>query len=340
MRTILGFIATLFLVGSAQSATLWNEHIGRWLAGAYSSNQDGSFSHCAATADYNSNILLLFAVDKKFGWGMGFSSPSWHVKPGMHYNVSYWIDNGSAEYATAVVVGDGLVKVELKDSPELFNTFRRGNTLYVNAQGTTVPFNLTNTSQVLTYLLQCANNGGAKPAPAVAAAPNLFGTPGTNTRPQPKPQVASGTAAAERAEATALAANIVSELGITGFKFLPPEQTPADAAWIADNAVGAVTVLPKVTDASEFGSVVIGRDAKECKTAYASGSMPGEGEGNLARLFTRCGVGKEAFISYYLVVPRKASGVYLIGIYGYEQNEKVSTMEAGIRSAAFRVLQK
>ena len=151
------------------------------------------------------------------------------------------MDNGPAEFATPTALSDELVTAVLPDNVALFNSFRRGRTLYVKVRGTdldTIPFNLTDTSQMLAYLLRCAQNGGVKPSPAVAAAPNMFGTPNTaNTQATPTDTKSESSPVAQKAEATLLAANLVSELGITGFKFLTPEETPkgitADAMWAA-----------------------------------------------------------------------------------------------------------
>jgi hypothetical protein len=198
---------------------------------------------------------------------------------------------------------------------------------------------------MLAYLLRCAQNGGVKPSPAVAAAPNMFGTPSTaNTQTTPTDTKSESSSVAQKAEATLLAANLVSELGITGFKFLTPEETPkgitADAMWAAGKTLGTVNVLPTVTDIDAVGPFLIGRDAKECKKAFASGAMPVEGDSKVASLFTRCGLGKDAFVAFYLVAPRKAGGVYVIGTYGDEQEESVKTIDSRVKTAVFHALPK
>jgi hypothetical protein len=68
--------------------------------------------------------------------------------------------------------------------------------------------------------------------------------------------------------------------------------------------------------------------------------MPIEGDSKVASLFTRCGLGKDAFVSFYLVAPRKAGGVYVIGTYGDEQEETVKTTDSGVKTAVFRALPK
>ena len=66
MRKILGLVGALLFTSSAQSATMWNDHIGHWMIGAYSNDGGGGFSHCAALASYQNGILLVFSVAKNF----------------------------------------------------------------------------------------------------------------------------------------------------------------------------------------------------------------------------------------------------------------------------------
>jgi hypothetical protein len=344
MRAIWGGISTLLLlVGSAQAATIWNDRVGHWSTGAYTKDETGAFSHCAASADYKSGIYLSFGVNKTYDWTMAFASPKWSLTPGTEYRVSFWVDDRPADVATARAVSANQVLLLLKDSVPLFNAFRRGRTLYVNAQGTDLAFNLTDTSVMLSYLLRCAAAGGAKPAPMVVATPNPFGSPAEGS-PSRSTAAPTSTLEAERAEATLVAANLMSELGVAGFKLLRPDEMPkgfmADAMWVADKNVGTVTVLPKADDTASVGSNLISLDAKGCKKAFSSGSAPVEEGSNVTRLFTRCGMGNDALVSLYLVVPRKAGGAYVIGTFATGEEDGAKAIDSGIRAAVFRALPK
>jgi hypothetical protein len=80
MRSVLGAISLLLLAGSAQAATLWNEHIGQWRVTAYADDQTGAFSSCIASARYQSGTYLLFSVSNSFSWNMGFANPQWQLR--------------------------------------------------------------------------------------------------------------------------------------------------------------------------------------------------------------------------------------------------------------------
>jgi hypothetical protein len=242
----------------------------------------------------------------------------------------------------------------LKDSVELYSSFRRGYNLFVSAPSGDLQFNLTDTSRVLAYLLECARDKGRKPTISVAA-PNPFASPNTTAtvaspaRPQapaasPRSAESDGQLAAERAEATVVAANLMSELRVSGFKLLRPEEMPkgmkADAMWQSDTGVGTVMILRAAPDLEAVPPLIISEDAKSCKKAFASGSLPPEAGSTVTRLFTKCGNGSDAFIANYFVVPRKAGGLYVIGTYNSGEEEAAKSFDPGIRQAVFRALPK
>lgn len=335
-----GWLGSIGIIGSAQGTTLWNDRVGQWHTGAYSNEKTGTFTHSAAAASYNSGVLLLFSLGAKHNWSMGFANDKWRLKSGSQYSVRYWIDTGEPEYATAVATSEQAVEISLKDSIPLFNSFRRGNTLYVSAQNTDFTFNLTDSSRVLTYLLECVKADGRKPVVA-ASVPNPFGSPAVT---RDKGSSVNSTLA-ERAEATTLAANLLSALGTPGFKILQPDEMPeglkSDAMWRSGAGIGTVNVLPSVTDIKGIPSVLISGDAKGCKKAFASGSLPAEsGLSPLTRLFTRCGKGKDAIVGIYLIIPRRAGGAYVIGTFSVGEGDAANALDSDIRQAIFRALPK
>src|SRR5262245_48007514 len=186
--------AVLALTGGLRNASaelIYNFHVGTWSAGAYTKQDAKQFNHCAASANYNSGILMSFSVSRTFAWSMAFAHRSWRLTQGQMYDIAFTVDQMSPLRARAVAVGPNLVEVPLADSTELFQRFRQGYQLRVAAAGQVFAFNLTGTSQVLPALLRCvqanvqpsgtttvAANPFAAPAPANPAA-----TPGSQGRP-------------------------------------------------------------------------------------------------------------------------------------------------------------
>lgn len=77
--------------------------------------------------------------------------------------------------------------------------------------------------------------------------------------------------------------------------------------------VGSVDVIQRATpdQLKELTAYLIGRDAKSCKGAFLSGAMPAKGA-TLAHVFTTCRTNDKPMVVYYLAVPRKGGGAYLI----------------------------
>lgn len=187
-----------FGAAGSSAAEITKLKIGNWGGGAFTNDNTGAFSHCAASARYKSGITLLFSVTGDGVWSMGFSSPTWELAPNTTYPVRYRVDEGEVLQGTALAKNKQLAQVFLPRNDSLFTAFRYGGMLRVEAERQTLSFRLTDTSELLTTLLRCArdhsnarsNNpfgSGTRPPPAPAPAPtNPFG-PGTAPKaPAPK----------------------------------------------------------------------------------------------------------------------------------------------------------
>ena len=130
--------------------------IGNWSGGGYTHTETGDFSHCAASADYKSGITLIFAINRDLTWAMVLANENWKLTAGDTYTVQYRVDRGSRYEGTATVVAPNQVKVPLPGDDALFNKFRRGTILTVDAANQTMHFQLNQTSRMLAALFDCA----------------------------------------------------------------------------------------------------------------------------------------------------------------------------------------
>jgi hypothetical protein len=311
-------------------------NVGAWNGGAFSKdNGTGEFSHCAAHASYKSNIVVFFFIDANYHWSMMFFNPNWHMPIGTTYNIAFTVDNMSPLYGTATAIRSDAVRVPLLDSVELFNRFKKGYLLRVAAAGQVFGFNLTNTSQLLPALLTCVQTKGAR----TQVATNPFQS--TATAPS-APRAADREDA--RAEATAFAANLLSLGGVQGFRMLGPAEYPAlrgDARWIEGTTFGAIDVYSQVRQdqMKDLPGQIIGGDAKACKGTFFSGAIPDEGK-TTARVFTTCQSGNSNLTVYYLAVPRKAGGVYVISSASFGTEEPAKKADENIRQAVLKLDEK
>jgi hypothetical protein len=328
--------AILGLMGGAASAdTLYEFPIGTWSAGAYSKQSSRQFNHCAAAANYNSGITMLFSVSRSYAWSMSFANRSWRLTQGQTYDIAFTVDQASPIGGRAIAIGPNQVEVPLADSTELFQRFRQGYQLRVAAAGQVFAFNLTGTSQVLPALLRCVQ-ANLQPAGTTTVAANPFATQASapaNTAATPASQ---GRPAAYRAEAVSLAANILGSAGIIGFHFVEGETGFADARWQTDRLFGMVRIEPKEPPGL-ISAEAIAVDAAGCRSKFASGSIPASNNNDVPRMFTKCGEGDQGYTLFYFILPRKAGGHFLIGTGASGAEEPARQVESDIRQATLKL---
>jgi hypothetical protein len=153
-----------------------------------------------------------------------------------------------------------------------------------------------------------------------------------------------------KAEATVIAANLLSQAGISGFRIAAPDEFPelkADAVWAAPDVMGTINIMagaaPK--DVDNIRAMVIGSEARGCKGIFFSGSIPDDGKEQLIRVFTTCQDKEAQATIYTLAVPRKAGGVYILRTMtaagaAAKSEKPVKDADAGIRKAVFTAVPK
>jgi hypothetical protein len=73
----------LSFVGLAQAAGPFGSvNVGNWIGGAFSNDQTGAFSHCAATTPYANGVILVVSQNAAGTWSLAFASPSYHFNKG------------------------------------------------------------------------------------------------------------------------------------------------------------------------------------------------------------------------------------------------------------------
>jgi len=172
--------------------------VGNWKGGAYTNDQSGAFTHCAAGSSYQSGIYFMVSIGANGSWRLGFSHESWRLTPGEAFPLALTFDGQPAFNVYGMPIGAQLVRVELPVNSALVNQFRKARQMTAFAQGQLFQFNLNQTAQLLPALLNCVmsvkKNGVAKagefavtakpaaaPPQAASAAPPKQGKAGTQT---------------------------------------------------------------------------------------------------------------------------------------------------------------
>src|SRR2546423_15549773 len=67
-------------------------NVGNWHGGAYTNDKNGSFSHCAAGATYQSGIYFVVSVGEDYSWRLGFAHENWQLTAGQAFVLALTFD--------------------------------------------------------------------------------------------------------------------------------------------------------------------------------------------------------------------------------------------------------
>jgi hypothetical protein len=150
-----------------------------------------------------------------------------------------------------------------------------------------------------------------------------------------------------RKEATEIATDILRRANFT-FEFQKPEQLTGDlrdkydTVWRADGILGTLRILTGTRGASidKLRGELISDDASSCKGKFASGAVPAMSGSQSQTIYTSC-EGQNNWSVYYIAVPRRKGGVYLLGIAGTgEAAARLQNVANAYRTVALEVLER
>jgi hypothetical protein len=272
---------------------------GNWSGAGYTSDVDGSFSHCGVYAPYVRGETLHFSVNNDGTMSLGIANESWKMDIGQRLDISVTIDNYSPDYSEAIVVHSDFAVATLPTNNGIFEKVRRGHNMRVRTIKGYLDFSLEGTSKALAAAYQCAlaystrpPQGGGELFPAAVG-------DGVST--------GANASAVDRAELLTLMTNILSESGVTGYKILRPDQVPETlrgypVVWSADDVIGFLTAVRMSPggNVQAMGPGVIAGDAGACKGKFASGSI--QNSSDASTLFTACYDSKNSWKIDYTIV--------------------------------------
>lgn len=367
-KLALATTAAIFLATApAGAAKIDSFKVANWTVGSYTNNNTGRFSHCAASGRYRNGLTLIFTVTESLNWGISFLNPEWNIREGRTIDIDFKIDNGRVNYARARAVNSKQIVAKLPDSSELFNQFRYGSRLIVSINdGRPVPFNLSDTNAMLTEILRCAqrykgyaDRGGSRSNQGdrdlASRDDRLSRIPdddddlrgGRKQQQQTGNQPGTGPSAESRAEAMEIAANILRRANFD-IQVQKPEQLSEelrnkfDAVWRGEGMLGTLRILSgsRATTLDRVRGGLISSDAVTCKGKFASGALPAMSGSQSQSIFTSC-EGQNNWSVYYIAIPRKQGGIYLLGISGSgEVAAKLQNVANAYRTVALEVLEK
>jgi len=122
---------------------------GLWSGGAYTNDQTGAFSHCAAYVPNNSGVVMLVTVNRLFGWSLRYVDPRWTLTPKTQIPIELHFDGGPAFSGVGTVIMPTTVEVPMPDN------FRNSLQMSAQAQGQWFLSNLNFMSRLMFLLANC-----------------------------------------------------------------------------------------------------------------------------------------------------------------------------------------
>ena len=320
--------------------------VGNWKGGAFTNDQTGQFSHCGATAIYQSGIIFVVMIDGAPSWSLGFAHDSWSLSGGQSFPIALTFDGGPAVNVQGIAISNKLVRVPMPDNSSLINQFRKAKSMTAYAQGQLFQFNLDQTAQLLPTLINCVANvkkyGVANAGDfSVAVAPKQAAASPAGGSMRPAPQAGP---ADMQIEAVELASNFILKTSLRNPQVLSRSETPSaiaasGAAWRSDEAAGFVRIIvPREgMKGIDVTAAIVAGDAKDCGGKFASGRMSELVDSDVVfRGFSSCEDSAGARISQYFLVSRKKGGFVLFSVVSNMKTEEARTVAKDERLADFR----
>jgi hypothetical protein len=122
---------------------------GLWSAGAYTNDQTGAISHCAAYVPNNSGVVTLVTVSRSFDWSLRYVDPRWTLTPKTQIPIELHFDGGPAFSGVGTVLTPTMVEVPMPDN------FRNSLQMSAQTQGQSFSSNLNFMSRLMFLLANC-----------------------------------------------------------------------------------------------------------------------------------------------------------------------------------------
>src|SRR5665213_1993458 len=326
-------------------------NVGNWKGGAYTNDQTGEFSHCAAGAGYDSGIYFMVTVDQGAGWSLGFYNPKWSLTNNQAFQIALTFDGQRPFNVQGVALNANLIRVPMPVDSTLIAQFRKAKAMTAFTQGQLFQFKLDQTALLLPALANCvavvkqqgiANAGdfSVKLAPKAAVAAASPAPAGGSLKPDSPQNLSSEM----QIEAIELASNFILRTTLRNPRVLSRAETPVTvastgAAWRSDEAIGFVRIIPPKDDPKglDVASAVVAADARDCKGKFASGRTSELVDSDVVfRGFSSCEDSDGPRVSQYFIVSRKRGGFVLFSVVSNMKTEEAKTVAREERLADFR----
>jgi S1-C subfamily serine protease len=128
-------------------------NVGNWIGGAFSNDQTGAFSHCAATTPYANGVILVVGQGATGSWTLGFASPSYQFKQGENAAIDVIFDGQEQARLFATANQPNMLTSVMPAN--VVRTFQKASLMVATSGRTVLNFDLTSTGPVIAALANC-----------------------------------------------------------------------------------------------------------------------------------------------------------------------------------------
>ncbi|WP_183708452.1 S1C family serine protease [Bradyrhizobium sp. ERR14] len=153
---ILASLLQIGIAGAANAAGPFGSvNVGNWIGGAFSNDQTGAFSHCAATTPYLNGVILVVGYNAVGTWSLAFASPSYRFKQGENAAIDVIFDGQEQARLFATANQPNMLTAVMPAN--VVRTFQKASLMVATSGRTVLNFDLTSTGPVIAALANCVS---------------------------------------------------------------------------------------------------------------------------------------------------------------------------------------
>lgn len=144
----------LSLAGLAHAAGPFGSvNVGNWIGGAFSNDETGAFSHCAATTPYANGVILVVSQNAAGTWSLAFASPNYRFNKGENAAIDVIFDGQEQARLFATAYQSNMLTAIMPAN--VVRTFQKASLMVATAGRAVLNFDLTSTGPVIAALANC-----------------------------------------------------------------------------------------------------------------------------------------------------------------------------------------
>ncbi|MFB6417684.1 MULTISPECIES: S1C family serine protease [Bradyrhizobium] len=128
-------------------------NVGNWVGGAFSNDETGAFSHCAATSPYANGVILVVSQNAAGTWLLAFASPGYHFNKGENAAIDVIFDGREQARLYATAYQSNMLTSVMPLN--VVRTFQKSSLMVATAGRAVLNFDLTSTGPVIAALTNC-----------------------------------------------------------------------------------------------------------------------------------------------------------------------------------------